>query len=251
MIPDSRPEPPRTHDSLLDALPAAVFVVQHQRFVYVNASFAEMMGGTLNELIGHDTRERIHPDDRNVAPRYPLPDGAASPSPWMTQIRVRRRDGSERSLAVTAVPFQHNGAPALLGTATDVTLQPDVLNASVRMAALGRLAGGIAHDFNNLLLVIGGELERLQAERPGDADVRTHLDAIAVAVDRAAMLTDQLLSFGRRQMLAPQVLDLSAFISDIASQVQARLGHRVRLIVERGDDVAPIRADGPRLREVL
>ena len=237
--------------SLLDTLPAAVFVVQRQHFAYVNSAFADMMGVGRHELIGHDSLERVHPDDRNVAPRFPLPDGRASDAAWVTQIRIRRSDGAERSLAVTAVPCQYEGAPALLGTATDVTLQPDVLNVSVRMAALGRLAGGIAHDFNNLLLVIGGELERMQPQLQDDGEVRGRLDTIAVAVDRAAMLTDQLLSFGRRQMLAPQVLDLSAFISDIESQLQNRLGNRVRLVTERGHDIPHIRADGPRLREVL
>ena len=49
---------------------------------------------------------------------------------------MRGGDGAERSLLVMTVPFSYRGQPALLGTATDVTLQPDVLNASVRMAAL-------------------------------------------------------------------------------------------------------------------
>jgi PAS domain S-box-containing protein len=238
-------------NSLLDALPAAVFVVQQQRFAYVNRAFADMMGAARHELIDHDSLERVHPDDRNVAPQFPLRDGRTSDGAWVTQIRIRRNDGAERSLAITAVPFHYSDVPALLGTAVDVTPGPDVLNVSVRMAALGRLAGGIAHDFNNLLLVIGGELERLQSQWQGDGDVRGRLETIAVAVDRAAMLTDQLLSFGRRQMLAPQVLDLSRFIADIESQLQNRLGNGVRLVVDAGRNIPQIRADGPRLREVL
>ena len=237
--------------SLVDALPAPVFLVQHQQFVYVNTAFADVLGVTRDELIGHDSLERIHPDDRHVAPRLPLPAEEISSGTWATQVRVRRSDGAERSLALTVVPIEHEGQPALLGTAIDVTLQPDVLNVSVRMAALGRLAGGIAHDFNNLLLVVGGQIERLQSAGDSAAEKRAALDTIAAATDRAAMLTDQLLSFGRRQMLTPQVMDLGAFISDVEPPLQTRLGPAVQLIVHCDDTLPAIRADRPRLREVL
>jgi two-component system, cell cycle sensor histidine kinase and response regulator CckA len=240
----------RSHHALVDALPAPVFVVQRQRFVYVNSAFAEMMGLDRDQLIEYDSLERVHPDDRNIAPRpSSLVDQVDTQS--VTQIRVRRADGAERSLVITTVPFDYEGSPALLGTATDITLQPDVLNVSVRMAALGRLAGGIAHDFNNLLLVVGGQIERLRPELPASSELRRGLEAIAAAAERAAMLTDQLLSFGRRQMLTPQVLDLSGFIGDIEPQLRERLGAGIRLTVRRGSDVPSIRADRPRLREVL
>jgi PAS domain S-box-containing protein len=237
-------------DSLIQSLPTAVFVVADQRFAYVNAAFAGLLALAPRELIDHALLERIHPDDRNVAPGGSAA-GDSDSHAATTQIRMRGGDGAERSLLVATVPFSYRGRPALLGTAIDVTLQPDVLNVSVRMAALGRLAGGIAHDFNNLLLVIGGQIERLERTLATDREARGAIDTIAAASDRAAMLTDQLLSFGRRQMLAPQVMDLSAFIASVESELRARVGSEVRLVVDRAGDVPTIRADGPRLREVL
>jgi len=235
--------------TLVDALPAPVFVVQRQRFVYVNRAFEALMGLDRTALVGHDSLERVHPDDRGIAPQAAREGGSHNPSP--TQIRVKHGDGAERSLLVTAVAATYDGAPALLGTAVDATLQPDVLNVSVRLAALGRLAGGVAHDFNNLLLVVGGQIERLRHDWPAESDVRRGLDTITVAAERAGMLTDQLLSFGRRQMLTPQVLDASGFLADVEPQLQARLGPSIQLVVERTADVPSIRADRPRLREVL
>jgi PAS domain S-box-containing protein len=237
-------------DALIGSLPTAVFVAADQRFAYVNAAFAQLLALAPSELIGHALLERVHPDDRKVAPDGGEFDDGGS-RPRTTQIRVRGGDGAERSLFVTTVPYCYRGQPALLGTATDVTLQPDVLNVSVRMAALGRLAGGIAHDFNNLLLVIGGQVERLERKVTDDAEARGALDTISAASDRAAMLTDQLLSFGRRQMLTPQIMDLSAFIASIEPELRQRVGSDVRLVIDRASDVPRIRADGPRLREVL
>jgi two-component system cell cycle sensor histidine kinase/response regulator CckA len=121
----------------------------------------------------------------------------------------------------------------------------------VRMAALGRLAGGIALDFNNLLLVIGGHLERLQQKLPVDAELRSELAAIGTAARRAGTLTDQLLSFGRRQLLSPEVQDLGAVVESAVASLRSLIGPSIDLRVELTAAVPPIEADSSRLREVL
>jgi two-component system, cell cycle sensor histidine kinase and response regulator CckA len=234
---------------LLDRLPSPVFIVQQGRFAYVNAAFADVMGLSVQDLLGHEAIERVHPDDRlflTQAATGPADAGHAG-----AQVRVRRADGTERSLSVTTVPITHGGAPARLGTAADVTLQPDVLNISVWLAALGRLAGGIAHDFNNLLLVVGGQLDRLQAALPADGVLHDSVRTIGTAADRAAVLTDRLLSFGRRQVLEPEVLDPADAVTALEPELARRVGPAVRLTTARSPDVAPVRTDRPRLREAL
>src|SRR5262249_49041410 len=84
----------------------------------------------------------------------------------------------------------------------------DALLQAQKMDAIGRLAGGVAHDFNNLLTVIGGCAE-LILKRANDADPVHHLaHEIVVASTHAASLTQQLLAFSRRQILAMKVVDL-------------------------------------------
>ena len=78
-----------------------------------------------------------------------------------------------------------------------------------KIESVGRLAGGIAHDFNNLLTAILGYTELLLGHHPeGDPD-HDDLMAIQSAGQRAASLTQQLLAFGRKQVLQPQALDLN------------------------------------------
>src|SRR5690606_19706583 len=142
---------------LVDVLPAPVFVARDRRFVYVNHASSALFGVDPSDLIGRNILERVHPHDRGL---MELPGTGSEPPAYATaQVRIRRRDEVERVLRITVVPVADADGSAMLGTAIDVTLQPDALNLSVRMAALGRLAGGIAHDFNNLLLVIGGQIE--------------------------------------------------------------------------------------------
>lgn len=83
-----------------------------------------------------------------------------------------------------------------------------------RIEALGRLVGGVAHDFNNMLAVIMGNLDMLRDEIRNARAFRLLEDAIR-ASERGASLTKQLLSFGRRASLKPEVLDISATMPDV------------------------------------
>jgi CheY-like chemotaxis protein len=76
------------------------------------------------------------------------------------------------------------------------------------------LAGGIAHDFNNLLSVVLGYAD-LSLSRVADDDaLRRFLEQIHRAAIRASELTQQLLAFGRRQVLKPELLDLKYRVSE-------------------------------------
>jgi nitrogen-specific signal transduction histidine kinase len=152
---------------------------------------------------------------------------------------------------LTSIGFHYGGTPAVLISCLELTHHDTTLGIAVRMAALGRLAGGVAHDFNNLLLVVGGHVARLQTALPPGHELRQAADAIASEAERAARLTDHLLSFGRGQMLMPEALDIDAFIDDLTPQLRAALGPSIDVRVERGSALDPVCADRMRLREIL
>ena len=119
-----------------------------------------------------------------------------------------------------------------------------------RLEAIGRLAGGIAHSFNNLLAAIGFHAELL-GERLGDAGACGHLEEIQKATDRAADLARQLLAFGRKQMLNPQVLDVNALVAGVQELLRRIIGEDVTLAVRLADDPAAVDADPAQLEQVL
>jgi two-component system NtrC family sensor kinase len=86
--------------------------------------------------------------------------------------------------------------------ATRRQVAENALKQSQRLEALGQLTGGVAHDFNNLLMVVEGSAQRLKRRHHDPADLRS-LDMIESAVRKGSSLTRQLLSFARRQSLAP------------------------------------------------
>lgn len=101
-------------------------------------------------------------------------------------------------------------------------LQEQLLHAQ-KMEAIGRLASGIAHDFNNTLAIIVGQCDVLRMTSPSPPTLNQGLADIADAAERAAHLTQQLLTFSRKGTSRPRIIDpnavllrLEAFIRPIA-----------------------------------
>jgi len=102
------------------------------------------------------------------------------------------------------------------------------LRQSQKMEAVGQLAGGIAHDFNNVLsVVITYSSFIVSALREGDP-MRTDVEEIRSAGERGAALTQQLLAFGRRQVLRPALLDVGEVVRGIERMLRRFIGEHVQ-----------------------
>ncbi|HEX3204127.1 MAG TPA: ATP-binding protein, partial [Nitrospiraceae bacterium] len=125
------------------------------------------------------------------------------------------------------------------------------LRQAQKMEAIGRLAGGIAHDFNNLLTVIGGYSEVGISRLSADDPLRADLEEIKQAGDRAAALTSQLLSFSRRQVVQPKVLDLCMVLMNLEKMLHRLIGEDVNLVVSLGPSLGRIRIDPGQIEQVI
>ncbi len=126
------------------------------------------------------------------------------------------------------------------------------LRQAQKMEAVGRLAGGVAHDFNNLLTVIRGYSELLLARLSPDDPVRKDMTEVKKAADRASGLTRQLLSFSRRQFIAPKVVDLNTLITNMDGMLRRLLGEDiVELCTELSPQAGAIRADPGQIEQVV
>jgi len=125
------------------------------------------------------------------------------------------------------------------------------LHQAQKMEAIGRLAGGVAHDFNNLLTGIRGFVDVLLATTEADDPRRDSLHEIARAADRAAGLTAQLLAFGRRQVIEPQVLVLDDLIADSANMLRRLIGEDIELVVTPSEHPDRVLMDPHQLDQIL
>ncbi|MFT7668461.1 MAG: signal transduction histidine kinase/ActR/RegA family two-component response regulator [Planctomycetota bacterium] len=123
------------------------------------------------------------------------------------------------------------------------------LQQTQRLDAVGRLAGGVAHDFNNLLSVVLGNAEL--GMRSGHLETKSCLEEIHSAGKRAAALTSQLLSVGRRQVLKPSAIDANELISGLLSLVRSVVPESIELNLSLVEEPGLVYADGGQLEQVL
>jgi two-component system, cell cycle sensor histidine kinase and response regulator CckA len=140
------------------------------------------------------------------------------------------------------------------GITRDVTermhLEEQLRNAQ-HLEAIGRLAGGVAHDFNNILSIIMGHGELLLRTAREDERLRTGLEQIRRAADRAASLTQQLLAFSRKQVLQPKVLDLNEAVADVQKMLARVIGEDIELEARLHPSLMPVKADPGQMEQVL
>ena len=111
--------------------------------------------------------------------------------------------------------------------------------------------GGVAHDFNNLLTVIQVNTEMSLRELRKDDPLRSKLEEITQATERAANLTRQLLAFSRRQVLNLKVINLNFILEDLEKMLRRIIGEEIKLITSFADDLGRIKADPGEIEQVV
>ncbi len=199
--------------------------------------------------------ERIHPEDRDwVAAFY----RASLASRDRRSCEYRLQAAAGRTIWVCDV-FRalggESGKPLkLAGVTTEITqrkLLEEQLIRSERLAALNRMAGRVTHECNNLLMIAGGYSEDLLANLPPESPLRENVEQIVGATDRLSRFTGELLRFVRRPELAPEPIEVNAFLGKLENAVRRRLGERIGLELRLAPEAGKVSADPQALGDVI
>lgn len=226
-----------------------------QPLLYVNSAFQRITGYTSSEVIGKNCRILQGPDtDRSTVSR--LHNAIREGVSCSVEVLNYKSDGSPFWNALSISPLRDSTGVIthFVGVLTDITQRKrleEQFRVAQKMEAVGRLAGGIAHDFNNLLTVVTG-FSQLLLERYADTNpAREMVKEIFKAGERAAVLTRQLLAFGRRQVLTSIVLDLNEVIRDAEGMLRRLIGEDIELHTQYEPHVWQVRADPGQMQQVL
>jgi PAS domain S-box-containing protein len=225
------------------------------RLQYISPAATRALGWLPDAMIGKSIFEFIHSEDMEVSTTR-FAEVLQRPGEERT-AQIRLRDAAEQWRTVEGVAVNRLEDPAIKAVvvnARDVTERrrlEEQLRHAQKMEAIGQLAGGVAHDFNNLLTAILGYCNLILDDVAADAPIRSDLEEIRSAGERAAALTRQLLAFSRRQMLQPRIVALNDLIREIEKLLRRLISEDVQLTTSLADDLLPVSVDPASIEQTL
>ncbi|SHN46100.1 PAS domain-containing hybrid sensor histidine kinase/response regulator [Cryptosporangium aurantiacum] len=255
---------------LLDATSLAIIGVDGGGVIQlVNAQAQHLFGYSAEQLQGQPVEILLPEEFRD---RHAEHRAIYATDPRMRrmgeglQLSARRADGSRFPAEISLASIQTDEGLLIAATVHDISarLEQEVehrrleneLQRSQRLDSLGQLAGGVAHDFNNVLAIISTHAsileEDLEEAAAGALDgAREAVAQVLAASERGARLTRQLLAFGRREIVRPEVFDLNDVVRDVQRMLTGTLGADVVLSAAQSARPAAVTADAGRIEQVL
>ncbi len=234
--------------SILESITDGFFAVDREwRFTYLNRRAGQIVGRTREEVQG-----------KRLWDEFPELAGSV--------IRQQFECAAD-----TRQPVEFSAPYAPLNLWLDVHVYPSADGLSVyfqditvrklleeqspqsqRLEALGRLAGEVAHDFNNLLTIIGGHSQiALESIGRDQGPLRRDLEIVVEAAGHASALTRQLLTFSRRQVLQPRVLDLNRLVKKMARILERTTREDIELRLHLQAGLWRVEADPGQIEQIV
>ncbi|MBS1807835.1 MAG: PAS domain S-box protein [Acidobacteria bacterium] len=224
-------------------------------FTSMNEAGERFLGYAHKELLGMNIAELLPSEDLGRAQQMISMKMVGGSNNTVYETKVRTKDGQYLTAEISSTLIYQEGKPVgVQGIARDMTERKrmeDQIRQVEKMNAVGRLAGGVAHDFNNRLTAIMGFTDLLLKRTDKQDQHHYYLEQIKIASERATELTRQLLTFSRKQILQPELLNLNEAVSDWGNLVRVLLGENIEIQIILGSEIGLIKADPSQLEHVI
>ncbi len=244
--------------TLIDHIPDYIYIKDtNSRFLLNNQAHARLMGYEKAEDIQGKTDFDTFPPE--FAAKYYEDEqeliqlGQSLINQEETAIDPQ---GRELFVLTTKVPVRDSSGNIMgfVGISRDITerkhLEAKLLQAQ-KMEAIGQLTAGIAHDFNNMLTAINGFAELMQMSLSSGDPLRPMADKIFDAGQRAANLVRQLLTFSRKQIVAPKIIELNAIVTGMDKMLERIIGEHIQMSANLAPGLWFVTADPSQMEQII
>lgn len=203
-----------------------------------------------------------YPDESKALLQQYIEDLATNGNPYNLETWYTTKGGRKIFIRASAEAKWEDGRiRRIMGTFQDITESKEAeirqhelmeqLRQAQKLDSIGQLAGGVAHDFNNILTVILGYSEEIMNNLHDQDPLRQDIQEIINAGQRASSLTRQLLTFSRKQVIKPELINLNDTITNLSKMLMRLIGEDVDFILNLGEDVPSIMADIGQIEQVI
>ena len=223
------------------------------RYVDINHGFTTMLGYDRDAVIRRtfaDLNVWADPGERQSLVQELKVRGVVN----NMEVRLAAKGGIVKTGLLSATLLDYHGVPHILSVTRDVTALKATerqLQQARKMEAIGILAGGVAHDFNNILQVINGYTQLMMLEKSETDPDHAKLGEIEKAVEHAAQLVRQLLTFSRKAESKTSALDLNREIISVRKILERTLPKMIDIDLHLGRELAPVTADPVQIEQAL
>lgn len=194
-----------------------------------------------------DWRNALHPDDLADV-EAELVKAIENHSTFNRMFRILRHGETRHIHCISSFVDDK-----MIGVNVDMTeevLLKEGLRQSQKMEAIGHLSGGIAHDFNNQLASIMGFAELLEAKLD-DPDALKYVAKISSAAEHSKNLTNQLLTFSRKQDLRLEVVNMHAELNDLSDLLKRSIDKKITIELNLDAEISEIMGDKSLIQNAL
>lgn len=168
------------------------------------------------------------------------------------QLPIRRKDGTEGWMLLNAslLPDASGELRIIEGTMLDIT-HIRQFERRQRMDLADKIAAGVAHDFNNILMIMYVNSDILEQRNLCVPAGKEYLSNIRNAAERGQKLTQQLLTFSRKQVVQPVRINMNDLLREHINMLKPLLGEDIQLSIRPGADLPCILADPAQIEQVI
>ncbi|MCX8031375.1 MAG: PAS domain S-box protein, partial [Thermodesulfovibrionales bacterium] len=250
----------RKLEDIINKSPAIAFLCANEEGLPLEfiSSNINCYGHCASELISERASflSLLHPEDRTNFFNKITDLKSKIKSEFVIEHMILKKNGeiSWAETKIWSLENENSNISHFQGVLIDITerkrLQEQLTQAQ-KMEAVGQLAGGVAHDFNNILTAIIGYAQLIKVIARHDEKLNTYIEHILRSSEKAANLTNSLLTFSRKKIINPQPLSLNNLIKELYYLLLRLITEDIDLQLYLTDKELVIMADKNQIEQVI